>query len=58
MFICESVLLNFSEKRHFIVDMQFVLMKNFVSGFKFNQATVPTTFSFSNSNNSPFAFGR
>jgi hypothetical protein len=32
--------------------------KEKLSGFKFDQATVPTTFSFSNSNNSPFAFGR
>ncbi|VVC45335.1 Armadillo-type fold,Armadillo-like helical,Importin-beta, N-terminal domain [Cinara cedri] len=32
--------------------------KEKLAGFKFDQATVPTTFSFSNSNNSPFAFGR
>ncbi|XP_025407718.1 importin-7 isoform X2 [Sipha flava] len=32
--------------------------KEKLAGFKFDQATVPATFSFSNSNNSPFAFGR
>ncbi|XP_060853016.1 importin-7 [Rhopalosiphum padi] len=32
--------------------------KEKLAGFKFDQATVPSTFSFSNSNNSPFAFGR
>ncbi|KAL5234872.1 hypothetical protein ACI65C_002282 [Semiaphis heraclei] len=32
--------------------------KEKLEGFKFDQADVPTTFSFSDSNNSPFAFGR
>ncbi|CAH1736251.1 importin-7 isoform X1 [Aphis gossypii] len=32
--------------------------KEKLAGFKFDQATVPSTFSFSNTNNSPFAFGR
>ncbi|XP_015370689.1 PREDICTED: importin-7 isoform X2 [Diuraphis noxia] len=32
--------------------------KEKLAGFKFDQADVPATFSFSNSNNSPFAFGR